>query len=753
MQQPNNQVASIGLNCAEIEALHEVLPATLRGLLIRRGRSIFRNGRIQLCHPQDLAMVMDQILAHDVDLAPSDTHAYAYSAFGTIYFVHGLHGAGQIDLLNGTILCKRLAEGPSSSCDIGQSATTPFRLPDDTLDLISHEGQPLFDAATLKHGALDVGQCFGFFPALGMGGIAHLDSLQAVNAPIHFSILAQLADFQLVREDSNGKLSPVTRRPSLPTPHQIVTRLSPECPFRIVRYAEIADEVPEDSIYSSRRQPAEKLDELVLLADGDLILDTLDLDDPLAPWRNGNIGEHAWFIFVRGNMTITRHIHSLETDGACGLIVSGDLTTTNAIVGGQEIRVGGNLRVHELFWGDYNHGRLHVVGSTEAALFIQTDYCVELDGPIQFLRRIDDVEAMDGDELAQLIEPDCLFKEDAHPDSSWSLSAETIVERLKSGKGVIRRQGLSAADPLLCTLNLFGDTNVSPVNFLRVCGEDMLPMETRDYQFIRSGISLYVQVDTEHPEAAAYMVQMEDLSQRIGARFVMEHVETDVGVIDRLMGRRPGKSWGLWKYVCNDTSQDKAEWRQVEANEIQPPHVALVLEGWRFLQEGASSRHWTTQIISPQDIRHLLALAICQPYDDYDDEDRCGFWVGHCHAAFRQQKSAPATEEPILRLSQELHQPNGTSVIESYYYDIETCMDGKERVRIRHKADQDAEEAPVQIDPVGGPELAAALRLFKLGAREMRRTNAKLLDGETPWFADEDAFAMDYWKQQGYLTR
>jgi len=49
--------------------------------------------------------------------------------------------------------------------------------------------------------------------------------------------------------------------------------------------------------------------------------------------------------------------------------------------------------------------------------------------------------------------------------------------------------------------------------------------------------------------------------------------------------------------------------------------------------------------------------------------------------------------------------------------------------------------------------LAAALRLFKLGAREMRRTNAKLLDGETPWFADEDAFAMDYWKQQGYLTR
>lgn len=753
MQQSNNHVASILLNCAEIEALDEVLPTTLRSLLIRRGRSIFRNGRIQLCHPQDLAMVMDQILAHDVDLAPSDTHAYAYSAFGTIYFVHGLHGAGQIDLLNGTILCEQLTEGPSSSCDTGQGATSPFRLPDDMLDLISHDGQPLFDAATLKHGPLGVGQCFGFFPALGLGGIAHLDSLQAVNAPVHFSILAQLADFQLVREDPNGELSPVTRRSSVPTPHQIATRVSPECPFQIVRYADIADEIPEDSNYRCGRQPAEKQDEVVLFADGDLILDTLDLDDPLAPWRNENTGEHVWFIFVRGNMTIARHVHSLETDGACGLIVSGDLTTTNAIVGGQEIRVGRNLRVHELFWGDYNHGRLHVVGSTEAALFIQTDYSVELDGPIQFLRRIDDVEAMDGDELAQLIEADCLFREDPHPDSRWLLSAEAILERLESGKGVIRREGLSVADPLLCTLNLFGDANVSPENFLRVCGEDMLPMDTRDYQFIRSGISLYVQADTGHPEAAAYIVQMEDLSQRIGARFVMERVETDVGVIDRLMGRQPRETWGLWKYVCNDTSQNKAEWRQVEANEIQPPHVALILEGWRFLQEGTSSRHWTTQIISPEEIRNLLALAICQPYDDYDDEDRCGFWVGRCHAAFRQQKTAPVVEEPILRLSQEMHQPNGSRVFESYYYDIETCMDGKERVRIRHKADQDADEAPAQIDPVGGPGLAAALRLFKLGAREMRRTNAILLDGEAPCFADEDAFAMDYWTQQGYLTR
>ena len=728
------------------------LPTALHDLLVRRGRTVFRGGRIQLCHPQDLAGVMELVLAHDPDLMPADTLAYAYSAFGTLYFIHAKYGPGQIDLLSGSIVCRQLTEGTSLPGCPSQGATSAFRLPDEALDLIGNDGAPLFDAAVLKHGALPAGQCFGFFPALGLGGVAQLDSLQVVDAPVHFAILAQLIEFQLFQETSNGERVAITRQAPAPTPEEIVARLSPECPFQVVRYQDIKEEIPEDSEYRGERYAIDNSNELALLAPGDLQLDTLDLDDPLAPWREGEAGHYIPFILVRGELQITRHIHCLETDGACGLIVSGNLTSTNVIVGGQEIRVGGDLRVSEMYWGDYNHGHLHVAGRTEAALLIQTDYSMELEGPIQCLRRIDDIGAMDGDELAQLIEPDCLFREDSHPDSAWSLSAETIVEQLDAGRSVIRMEGLSAADPLLCVLNLFSDASVSPENFLRICGKDMLPKDTCEYQFSRSGISLRVQADIEHPETPAYIIQMERPSERTGARLVMEHVETKVGVIDRLLGRQPERGWGLWKYVCNDTTLDEPEWIQVEANEIKPPFIALILEGWRFLQEGASSRHWTTQIISPTDIRTLLSLAICQPYDDYDDEDRCGLWVGHCHAAFRQQKSAPAIEAPILRLSRELHQPDGTSIIESYYYDVETCLDGEERVRIRHKADQDLDEPPAQIDPVGGAELADALRLFKLGAREMRFTNAGLLDGEAPFFADEDAFALEFWTEQGYLA-
>ena len=56
----------------------------------------------------------------------------------------------------------------------------------------------------------------------------------------------------------------------------------------------------------------------------------------------------------------------------------------------------------------------------------------------------------------------------------------------------------------------------------------------------------------------------------------------------------------------------------------------------------------------------------------------------------------------MLRLSRELQQTDGSSVTESYYYYVETCMDGRERVHIRYKADLRTEDSPVQIDPVGG---------------------------------------------------
>ena len=48
----------------------------------------------------------------------------------------------------------------------------------------------------------------------------------------------------------------------------------------------------------------------------------------------------------------------------------GNLIADNIVVGGQEIFVGGDFTVNELFWGDYNHGDLQVKGSIQAKVLL-----------------------------------------------------------------------------------------------------------------------------------------------------------------------------------------------------------------------------------------------------------------------------------------------------------------------------------------------------------------------------------------------
>ena len=166
-----------------------------------------------------------------------------------------------------------------------------------------------------------------------------------------------------------------------------------------------------------------------------------------------------------------------------------------------------------------------------------------------------------------------------------------MLQRLTAGKSVIRAEGLSARDPMLCTMNLFSDATVSAESLLRICGEDMLPMDTRTYEFHRSGISLLASAGTADADADArvYTVQMEDPSKNIAARLVMWRTDATASTTASYIGCA-GSGWILLKYICSDAGQDQREWDEVESHDIQPPFIALILGGWRFLEEGASNR-------------------------------------------------------------------------------------------------------------------------------------------------------------------
>lgn len=192
--------------------------------------------------------------------------------------------------------------------------------------------------------------------------------------------------------------------------------------------------IPENSFY------AQELNMPFLLCEGDWILEKpLDLDSE-------DFQDFA-AIIVTGDMRATQ-IYNSETDGSCGLIVLGDLTAQNIVVGGQEIYVAGNLKVEELYWGDYNHGELNVQGEINIKVFLATDYSYDYER-FQTQDRVnvryhlcdekDDSEVKEEGELIQkLFEKKCIYTEadEIYGWGSW-LDKDEIFKRLAKNKSVL----------------------------------------------------------------------------------------------------------------------------------------------------------------------------------------------------------------------------------------------------------------------------------------------------------------------------
>lgn len=78
-------------------------------------------------------------------------------------------------------------------------------------------------------------------------------------------------------------------------------------------------------------------------------------------------------------------MYNEETNGAAGLVVLSDLRVGNMLVGGQEVYVTSKLMVDEVFWGDYNHGDVRVLGTAIVTAFVETDlYFVNISGQANF---------------------------------------------------------------------------------------------------------------------------------------------------------------------------------------------------------------------------------------------------------------------------------------------------------------------------------------------------------------------------------
>lgn len=179
----------------ELSAIEAAFPKDLMDFFKIYGRATLHGGKIHTCHPGDLKGVLALVFGADDVFVVSEWRAFAYSAFGKIKLWNNEFGLAAVDLLNGTVVSR----GLTKTIPRGEGFERSFMaglMSDD--DLVDQQGKKLLARCIDRYGKLHIGECYGFVPAIGLGGSLTLENLKRLKAPEHFTILAQIIEFNLV---------------------------------------------------------------------------------------------------------------------------------------------------------------------------------------------------------------------------------------------------------------------------------------------------------------------------------------------------------------------------------------------------------------------------------------------------------------------------------------------------------------------------------------------------------------------------
>ena len=173
--------------------LQERVPAGLIDFLREYGIGIWLKGRFQFCSCTEYDAICHEVLDGDSQFTPEESAIFGFTAFGKVYMWNHRHKivlkvnlarmVASADSLNKTLRDPEL--------DI--SANLTFIDKDHTDMFADTPSAPPMFAATLKRlGELDLGEVYGFVPALAIGGSAGITSVKKMKAREHLLMLAEL---------------------------------------------------------------------------------------------------------------------------------------------------------------------------------------------------------------------------------------------------------------------------------------------------------------------------------------------------------------------------------------------------------------------------------------------------------------------------------------------------------------------------------------------------------------------------------
>lgn len=445
--------------------------------------------------------------------------------------------------------------------------------------------------------------------------------------------------------------------------------------MELIPYSQIKALIPRTSWYhrdENDHYPEEYDTQLVWFQDGDFdFTDLLNLDNVNEIFRAGADSDFPLFILINGNARLG-NIFNAETDGSTGLVVLGNLTADNIVVGGQEIFVQGDLQVKDLYWGDYNHGSLQVHGDIKVRVFINTDYGVD-DERFQKRERMtiehllnDDQEEWyaDGEWLKAFLPAEFLMPADEveFPVYSWKdwLREGKILEALQQPKPVLLNEWKPEFFPKEETVPpFFEGEEINEKNLLRFGESSFLRPVSSE-----SGDALQLEYWAGDDCYRVHRL----IANPLGTTVYMQHDDQFSCMV--FMGIKKSL-FGKTSYICSTSYKDFANDLWLDLNTSSPEKFRHYLNShWKALMdEYTQMNYWWDRFqttVTAEKINTILSLPLIQEqHNDYYADDNA-LWFGTFQWDFRLKENSKNYCPRITILRQE-----DDGRYDFYHFDVE----------------------------------------------------------------------------------
>ncbi|SEO03426.1 SMI1 / KNR4 family (SUKH-1) [bacterium A37T11] len=470
--------------------------------------------------------------------------------------------------------------------------------------------------------------------------------------------------------------------------------------------------------------------EIIAYAEGDVFFEHLNLDyiHLQINLTDETYLDRVSLILVNGNV-IAKNIFNEETDGAVSVMVLGNLEADNILVGGQEIYVTGNLIVHNLFWGDYNHGELIVEGNITAKVLMASDYNFDSERfynneNINVGLLIDDNEAH-GVYAREIMETafkeECLLKEEEIDEEIYSyknwLNTIELINRLHKNTPILHDKIKALPEDNIPFV--FENYNLTDNHMERFRISDLFALFGDDETHLK-------ELEFEHFDT--YKRVRTQPNKPFSTNIYLQYKQ-EYAVMIFYFNYEGNLRRGI---VYKSFIEEDKEWHTLDLQQTPLPLKEFIEKAWKnLLLDFSAAEYYQQQFsrqITVQDIYDILALPVVKKqYSDYYNDEGKSYYIGNLMVQFRQNENI---EDGCPRISIVKSMPYAKDDAQNIFYHLDINKDesGTEIVTLNTQYTDGYDSEVYHVSITHYQKYKEILSYFAIIKKKLEATNKKYLN-------------------------